>query len=341
MISSPRPVKIAAVGSPIRADKQPVLATHRTQLSAAVSITDYPAPGGSGVAVLHDRPQIERGEPSARPTESANNRNSFLSGMSFGKSEDTQSEERQTAKTRDMPPKEALAHAHPSSAAEVKKLNAHQQIESMKTQEARRTEPSPKPGHLDRQVAAAGMPDRVPPHRRPKDSVKRPTHTQVSSITQLSPTTKEGSSYVQQHDVQVGTKHIGIVGGDELVPIEKTRLIDPPPTANSVPPTMVDEVVAFKPSKAPATMTNDAEIGVGIETLKTINQQLDLLMDRLEFLEKENFDIQGQLQKLVQAEERRKYLGTDESKAPFGLKVECRTYHASSSSFLPQGCTSH
>lgn len=66
----------------------------------------------------------------------------------------------------------------------------------------------------------------------------------------------------------------------------------------------------------------DRTISVPVDTLLELKKGLSALNERVTDLESENFTIQKQLEALLQAEERRKYLGTDSSLVPYGIDVQ-------------------
>lgn len=61
-----------------------------------------------------------------------------------------------------------------------------------------------------------------------------------------------------------------------------------------------------------------------LTTLEAVKEMLKTVSDRVGALERENFDMQKQLESMLQAEERRKFLGTDSAKEPFGIDVQSR-----------------
>ena len=67
--------------------------------------------------------------------------------------------------------------------------------------------------------------------------------------------------------------------------------------------------------------------------LQTVREELAVVSKRVGGLEQDNFTMQKQLELMVQAEERRKFLGTNSVKVPFGLVVKCRMYLSTKSQF--------
>ncbi|KAK3725218.1 hypothetical protein LTR37_000729 [Vermiconidia calcicola] len=59
-------------------------------------------------------------------------------------------------------------------------------------------------------------------------------------------------------------------------------------------------------------------------TLQEVKQMLAHVNRRVAVLEQEHFSMQKQLETMVQAEERRKFLGTDNAKVPFSIDVQSR-----------------
>ncbi|KAK3700456.1 hypothetical protein LTR37_015960 [Vermiconidia calcicola] len=59
-------------------------------------------------------------------------------------------------------------------------------------------------------------------------------------------------------------------------------------------------------------------------TLQEVKQMLAQVNRRVAVLEQENFSMQKQLETMLQAEERRKFLGTDNAKVPFSIDVQSR-----------------
>ena len=58
--------------------------------------------------------------------------------------------------------------------------------------------------------------------------------------------------------------------------------------------------------------------------ITTLTKQVAALTQRVVTLESENFQLQGKVEPMYQMEERRRYLGTNDAKAPFELSVKCR-----------------
>ena len=54
--------------------------------------------------------------------------------------------------------------------------------------------------------------------------------------------------------------------------------------------------------------------------------ELEEAKSRIEMLEKENLELQQQIDAFVRADERRNHLGTDSESVPFGVPVRCREY---------------
>ena len=61
-----------------------------------------------------------------------------------------------------------------------------------------------------------------------------------------------------------------------------------------------------------------------LATLNELKETLAVMTSRVAAVEKEHLTLQKQLEKMLQAEERRKYLGTDSAKVPFGIDVQSR-----------------
>ena len=59
-----------------------------------------------------------------------------------------------------------------------------------------------------------------------------------------------------------------------------------------------------------------------LHALKALKEELQAVNNRVSGLEAENFALQKQLEIMLQAEERRKFLGTDSVKIPFGINIE-------------------
>lgn len=80
---------------------------------------------------------------------------------------------------------------------------------------------------------------------------------------------------------------------------------------------------AFQPVQSPPAPVTTNEYG-GSAAVDHVKREIDLLAGRIAFLEEENFGLRRQMEALEQADERRRFLGTNTAKTPFGLDVQDR-----------------
>ena len=86
---------------------------------------------------------------------------------------------------------------------------------------------------------------------------------------------------------------------------------------------------------ADATNISKSESNSIVATLQAVKKELETTRKRLEAMETDNLALQKQVEVLVQTDERRKFLGTDNARTPFGVEVQGRKfflYHINSSS---------
>lgn len=293
--------------------------------------------GGTGLAALHDRPPVTltaavAPTPAPTPVQSpASSRgpapverwNAFTTKPSTEKTEDKAVDG--LAKSVE---KMELNHAHPSTTPpskkdEIKTRPAWQLADVTNTLKERAANATTPP-HLRTKAAAAGIPEK-------KAVTTTKTAADAMVINDAGWKKTEGATNgVQNHlastngikkepatPKQPDIKPIAQEQGSKRVETVETPKIKSEPSQDAPKEAMVHGTT----ERANKATANDHEI---LGALKMMKDELAAVNTRVGKLEQDNFAMQQDLEKLLQAEERRKFLGTDSAKVPFALDVKCR-----------------
>ena len=183
----------------------------------------------------------------------------------------------------------------------------------------------------------------LPPHLRAKAAAGAETKPAGTTGTSLNPIVIDGPQVMKAQPVVNGTKSATMSANEARSKAEaaikklETKLFGakesdskPSPANGMIATVNGTPAKTNNQTTTPSTIANPTKLDTSddgiVRTLEAVMMELRAVSQRVGSLEQDNFAMQKQLETMLQAEERRKFLGTENAKAPFVVEVQCRKY---------------